>query len=212
MDGKGPDLRGFLHRPENPSGEGIALTHGAGANCDSPLLRAVAAAFCEVGMTVLRFNLPFRQTKAFGPPMRGSAGRDQEGVRKAVEALRRQVSGRIYMGGHSYGGRQTTMLAASDGSMADGLLLLSYPLHPPEKPEQMRTSHFPDLRLSSLFVSGTRDGFGTPEELSEALKLIPASTRLATIESSGHELLTKRNEAEVLGTILAEFEGLFAGD
>jgi hypothetical protein len=141
--------------------------------------------------------------------MRGSAERDQQGLRRAVESLRKIVAGQVFLGGHSYGGRQATMLAATAPALVNGLLLLSYPLHPPKRPDQPRTAHFPSLQTPALFVSGTRDGFGTIEELTAALKLIPARTQLLPIEGAGHELMTKRNAAELPGIITSAFFGLF---
>jgi uncharacterized protein len=85
------------------------------------------------------------------------------------------------------------MLAASEAGLVDALLLLSYPLHPPKRPLELRTAHFPALRTPALFVHGTRDGFATIEELTVALKLIPARTELLRVEDAGHELLTARN-------------------
>ncbi len=184
------------------------ITHGAGANCQSQLLRAMAEAFCESGLTVLRCDLPFRQLRPHGPPMRGSAERDQQGLRRAVELMRGTLRGRIYLGGHSYGGRQASMLAASDPSVADALLLLSYPLHPPLKPEQLRTEHFPSLNTPALFVHGSRDGFATREELERATKSIPARTTLLEIEKSGHELLSKTNRAELTRRVVESFLSL----
>jgi predicted alpha/beta-hydrolase family hydrolase len=202
-------VRGFLHVPASSPGDGLVLTHGAGANCQSPLLRALAEAFCEAGMTVLRCDLPFRQARPHGPPPRGSAERDQQGLRRAVESIRQMVSGRVFLGGHSYGGRQGTLLAATAPGLADGLLLLSYPLHPPKRPGELRTAHFPSLHTPALFVSGTRDGFGAMEELTAALKLIPARTQLLPIEGAGHELMTKRNAAEVPGVVKVAFGEMF---
>ncbi len=89
------------------------------------------------------------------------------------------TSKRVFLGGHSYGGRQSTMLCAAEPELVDGLLLLSYPLHPPRKPDQLRTQHLPSLRTPSLFVSGTRDPFGSVEEIEQALKLIPVGTKIA---------------------------------
>ncbi|HEX9121635.1 MAG TPA: alpha/beta family hydrolase [Terriglobales bacterium] len=202
-------VRGFLHTPANSSGDGLVLTHGAGANCQSPLLVALANAFCEAGMTVLRCDLPFRQLRPQGPPQRGSAERDQQGLRRAVESIRRIVSGRVFLGGHSYGGRQGTLLAAGAPGLADGLLLLSYPLHPPKRPTELRTAHFPSLQTPALFVSGTRDGFGTIEEMAAALTLIPARTQLVTIEGAGHELMNKRNAAELPAIVRNAFGEMF---
>jgi predicted alpha/beta-hydrolase family hydrolase len=120
------------------------------------------------------------------------------------------VSGRVFLGGHSYGGRQGTLLAATTPGLADGLLLLSYPLHPPKRATELRTAHFPSLQTPALFVSGTRDGFGAIEELTAALKQIPARTRLLPIEGAGHELMNKRNAAEVPGVVKLAFGEMFA--
>jgi predicted alpha/beta-hydrolase family hydrolase len=203
-------VRGFLHTPANSSGDGLVLTHGAGANCQSPLLVALANAFCEARMTVLRCDLPFRQSRPHGPPMRGSAERDQQGLRRAVELIRQIVPGRVFLGGHSYGGRQGTLLAAGAPGLAEGLLLLSYPLHPPKRPAELRTTHFPKLQTPALFVSGTRDGFGTIEEIRAAVKLIPARTQLVAVEGAGHELMNKRNAGELPAVIKSAFGAFFA--
>jgi predicted alpha/beta-hydrolase family hydrolase len=198
-------VRGYLHSPADSTGDCLILTHGAGSNCDSPLLVALADAFCASGLTVLRCNLPFRQLHPHGPPPRGSAERDQQGLRAAIASMRRHNSGRIFLGGHSYGGRQASMLCAAELALADRLLLLSYPLHPPRRPTEMRTAHFPDLKTPALFVHGTRDGFGSIDELSAALKLIPAPTELLPIAGAGHELMTKTNRDELPKKVVEAF-------
>jgi len=190
-------VRGFLHKADRADADGLVLTHGAGANCRSALLTAMADAFCGLDVTVLRCDLPFRQARPFGPPVRGSAEKDQAGLRAAVAALRRETTGRIYLGGHSYGGRQASMLAASEPEVADALLLLSYPLHPPEKPAYLRTEHFPSLRTAALFASGERDGFGTREELETAVKLIPGRTKLMMVAGAGHELMAAKKRTDL---------------
>jgi uncharacterized protein len=202
---KDAPVRGFLHRAAGADADSLVLTHGAGANCQSPLLRALAEAFCAAGVTVLRCDLPFRQARPHGPPPRGSAERDQEGLRAAVAAMRRDAGGRVFLGGHSYGGRQASMLAADAPGLVERLLLLSYPLHPPQKAEQMRTTHFPSLETAALFVSGERDGFGTKAEMEAALKLIPARTELVIVPAAGHELITPRNRAELPGRVVEAF-------
>jgi predicted alpha/beta-hydrolase family hydrolase len=192
-------VRGFLHRAD--SANGLVLTHGAGANCNSNLLTRLAEAFCSAGITVLRCDLPFRQQRPHGPPL-GSAEKDQAGLRRAVQVLRALLGGRIFLGGHSYGGRMATMLAAQDPAVADGLLLLSYPLHPPRKPGQLRTAHFQSLQTRALFVHGERDPFGSTQEIVAALSLIPAETDLFSVEGAGHELLTKSNPERLLQGIV----------
>jgi predicted alpha/beta-hydrolase family hydrolase len=202
-------VRGFLHHSTDSTGDCLILTHGAGANCNSPLLVALADAFCISGTTVLRCDLPFRQQRPHGPPPRGSAERDQQGLRAAVASMRRQTSGRAFLGGHSYGGRQASILAAAEPGLVDRLLLLSYPLHPPQRPSELRTGHFARLQTPALFVHGTRDGFGSIDEMVAALKFIPALTELFPITAAGHELVTKRNRDEVPRLIVKAFR-LFA--
>ena len=197
-------IRGFLHSPVNPTGKGLLLTHGAGANCHSPLLLALSREFCAAGFAVLRYDLPFRQLRPTGPPLR-TADKDQQGIADAIAWMKTRVSGRIFASGHSYGGRMTTMLAAREPNLAAGLLLLSYPLHPPKAPAQMRTAHFPGLQTPALFVHGTRDGFGSIDELATALRLVPAKTRLLPVDSAGHELISKKNESQLPGTIVQSF-------
>jgi len=125
--------------------------------------------------------------------------------------MRQQTSGRVFLGGHSYGGRQASMLTAAEPGLVDRLLLLSYPLHPPQRPSELRTGHFPDLQTPALFVHGTRDGFGSIDELVAAMKLIPARTKLLPITGAGHELVTKRNRDEVSKQVVEAFR-LFAYD
>jgi len=179
-------VRGILHRPARPNDHGIILTHGAGSNCNAPLLTALARAFEEDGFHVLRYDLPFRQRG--GTPHPAQAGRDREGVVEAAGVMRAMVSGRLMAGGHSYGGRQTAMAAAEKPDLAAGLVLFSYPLHPPNKPEQLRTAFFPDLRTPTLFVHGTKDPFGSIEEMRTHIAAIPARTDLMAIEGAAHDL------------------------
>lgn len=206
-----PPVRGFLHRPENAIHKTLILTHGAGSNCQAPLLVALAGKFAEAGFTVLRCDLPFRQARPLGPPRPGDAARDREGLRRAVEAMLALYPGEIYLGGHSYGGRQATMLAADSPLLVRGLLLLSYPLHPPRKPEQLRTQHFPRLNTPAVFVHGARDPFASIPELEDALRLIPALAKLFAIEGAGHDLgfsgKTKNDElpTKILGAFQEEF-------
>jgi hypothetical protein len=208
-----PKVRGFLHLPDNPNGDGFVLTHGAGSSAAAPLLVALAETFSANGFTVLRCDLPYRQAKSFGPPGPGDAARDRAGLKNALAAVKKMVPGRLLLGGHSYGGRQSSMLCAEDPALVSALLLLSYPLHPPRKPEQQRTQHLPDLRTPALFVEGTRDPFGSIAEMERALKMIPAKTKLMVVEGAGHDLGFKgktRNE-ELPAAVLVELQKLEVG-
>lgn len=236
-----PPVHGFLHCPELSSGDGLVLTHGAGGNAKMGLLLALAEAFAGAGFTVLRCDLPFRQGRPFGPPRPSEAARDRAGLANAVNAMREIVSGRVFLGGQSYGGRQASMLLAEQRSVknlttedtvvhrgtatkanhavqghsrdtrVEGLLLFSYPLHPPGRPEQLRTQHLPQIDLPTLFVEGTKDPFGTIEEIEVARKLIPARTDLLVIEGAGHDLgfAGKKRREELPGSVLAKFREFF---
>jgi len=205
-------VRGYLHLPATPNNDALVLTHGAGSNAQAPLLIALAEIFCAAGFTVLRCDLPYRQMRSFGPPGPGDAARDRAGLKNALAAMNKIVSGRLFLGGHSYGGRQCSMLCAELSKDAPdlvaALLLLSYPLHPPRKPEQQRTQHLPDLRTPALFVHGTRDPFGSIAELEHALKMIPAKTKLLTIEGAGHDLgfKGKAKQDALTATLSAAFK------
>jgi len=201
-------VRGYLHSPAEPTGEAIVLSHGAGLNCQSPLLVALAEAFSDAGIAALRIDLPFRQVRPYGPPTPAAATRDREGIAKALEFMRSRAK-RLFAGGHSYGGRQTTMLLAERPELASGLLLLSYPLHPPKRPDQPRTAHFPTLRTPALFVHGRRDSLGSIEEMTVALKLIAAATRLLSVEGAGHELLSAKNKNDLPQKVVQGFKMMF---
>jgi predicted alpha/beta-hydrolase family hydrolase len=210
-----PAVRGFLHRPVQANGNAIVLTHSAGGNCQSKLLTAMANALAEAGLIVLRCDLPFRQQRPHGPPLPGSAGNDRAGLRRAVQAMKRLGSNHVFLGGHSYGGRQATMLAAGvnhdhdEDQMIAGLLLLSYPLHPPRKPTQLRTSHFPQLATPALFVHGSRDPFGSLDEMKSALSLIRAKTKLLEVSGAGHELLSAKAGQDLPGQVTEAFLNFF---
>jgi predicted alpha/beta-hydrolase family hydrolase len=205
-----PGISGFLHTPSRANGSTIILTHGAGANCNSKLLVQMSEAFAAAGFMVLRFDLPFRQARPHGPPFRGSAAKDREGLRRAVTLMKERLPGPVFLGGHSYGGRQASMLVAEDAQLVSGLLLLSYPLHPPRKPGELRTGHFPKLTTPAFFVHGTRDPFGSIDEMKAALKLIPGLTALLASDGVGHELLSKKSDTQLTDRIVIEFQEFFS--
>jgi len=205
-----PAVRGYLHFPSDPNGEGVALTHGAGSNCETKLLIEVCGALASLGFTVLRFDLPFRTARPTGPPRPGDAERDRQGLARAASLLKRKIDGRLFLGGHSYGGRQASMLVAEQPGEADGLLLLSYPLHPPKKPKELRTKHLAQLSRPAFFAHGTKDPFGSIGEVEKALQLIPAHHVLFPLEGAGHDLAVRKIATDVPKRI-AEAFAAFAG-
>ncbi len=176
------------------------LTHGAGGNCHSSLLIAAAEAFCAEGVSVLRCDLPFRQRRATGPPSPSTAAADREGLRRAVEAMRGLMPGQFLSAGSPMADAKRRCSPRTNPRLAAALLLFSYPLHPPGKPDRLRTEHFPRLRVPAVFVHGTSDPFGSPQELRSAVALIPAHTEIIPIAGAGHDL--KRGRFD-LGPVVA---------
>jgi predicted alpha/beta-hydrolase family hydrolase len=205
-----PGVRGFLHLPSRANGDGFVLTHGAGSNCRSELLVQMADALVTSGFAVLRIDLPFRQARPHGPPFPGGAKGDRDGLQRALAVLQSRVSGRVFLGGHSYGGRQSTILVSKEPQVAEGSLLLSYPLHPPQKPAQLRTVHFSKITKPAFFVHGTRDPFGSIAEMKAALELIPGRHTIMEVDGAGHELLSKtrsgRSPTDLLSRIAEGFQ------
>lgn len=176
------------------------------------LLRALAEEFAAHGWLVLRCDLPFRQIRPHGPPSPASAARDREGLRRALQVLAKISPGPLYLGGHSYGGRQASMLAAEEPQVARALLLTSYPLHPPGKPQQLRVQHFPQLRIPALFAIGTKDPFGSLEELEAVRTMIPLPTSVVVVDGAGHDLGYGRKQVnqDLPGRLRAAFSNLVA--
>lgn len=174
------------------------LAPGAGSDRDSPALLAIEAALAP--LPVERFDFPYRREGRRAPDRAPTL------VAAAVEAasaLARRVGvapGQIVLGGRSMGGRICSM-AVAEGLPAAGLVLVSYPLHPPGRPDRLRVAHLPALDVPCLFVSGTRDPFASPSELQEATAAIPGPVTHVWIDGAGHDL--KKAEVEVAETVAA---------
>jgi uncharacterized protein len=204
-----PPVRGVLHGAAGP--DGLVLTHGAGGNKDAALLVAVAEAFAARGVTVLRCDLPYRQQRVRSAPSPAGAARDRAGLATALAVLRSHVSGRLFLGGHSYGGRMASMLLAEHPALAAALLVQSYPLHPPGQPDRLRVEHLPRLRTPTAFVHGTADPFGTLDEIEAARVLVPARTALLAV-AGGHDFGwgRRRGDAALPGRIVQALLALAA--
>ena len=189
-------IAGVAHRPDGDPKGAIALTHGAGGNRDSPLLIRLCDEWAGRGFLAVRYDLPYRRRRPKGPPS-GSAKADQAGVVEAVELARTLVAGPVLAGGHSYGGRMTSM-AVADGLPVDVLTLFSYPLHPPGKPERARTEHLPRIGAPTVFTHGTSDPFGTIDELRAAAALIAAPTEVVEVTGARHDLGSKTLDVPAL--------------
>jgi len=210
-----PSVRGWLHLPTSKGRAGIVLTHGAGGNCESPLLIALCDVFAERGIAALRCDLPYRQKRASGPPSPSGAAMDRKGLERAAASLGEKVGGPIYLGGSSYGGRQASMLAAEKPDVAGGLLMLSYPLHPPGKPGALRTEHFGGIQAPILFAHGSKDVFGSEQEMRAAMKLLKVPAELELFAGASHGLVQKRDGTakvrDISGKIAGRFLALVGG-
>jgi len=190
-------IAGVAHHPSGTASGVVVLTHGAGGDRESLLLQQVCDEWARRGWLAVRYNLPYRRRRPKGPPS-GSAAGDREGIVEAITLCRGLSGGPLVAGGHSYGGRQTSMVVAAGGVTVDVLTLFSYPVHPPGKPERARTEHLPDIRVPTVFTHGTSDPFGTPGELRDAAALISAPTEVVEITGARHDLRSKSLDVPAL--------------
>jgi predicted alpha/beta-hydrolase family hydrolase len=165
--------------------EGLLLTPGAGSGRDHHTLVAIETALSP--LPVARVDFPYRRAGRRAPdrqPVLLQCVRDEAAAFAEAHTLKPRA---IALGGRSMGGRMCST-AVAEGLPAAGLVLISYPLHPPGKPERLRTEHFPAISVPCLFVSGDRDAFGTPTELEAATAAINAPVTHVWIERGRHEL------------------------
>ena len=174
---------------------GLLLTPGAGSNRDHSSLRAIEEAVAP--LPVLRHDFPYRRAGRRAPDRAPVLVAD---LVEAATSFVEDTSG-LVLGGRSMGGRMCSM-AVADGLPAAGLVLICYPLHPPGKPETLRTEHLPRIQVPCLFISGTRDAFGSPEELERATALIPGPVTHVWVEGKGHDL---KGADQLLASEVASF-------
>jgi predicted alpha/beta-hydrolase family hydrolase len=190
-------IAGIAHEPAGAAKGVVVLTHGAGGSREAPLLKRICDEWARRGWLAVRYNLPYRRRRPKGPPS-GSATADQAGVAEAIEVARTLATGPVIAGGHSYGGRMTSMAVADGAAEIDVLTLFSYPLHPPGKPERLRTEHLPRISVPTVFTHGTSDPFGTIDELRAAEALITAPTQIVEVTAARHDLGSKTLDVPAL--------------
>lgn len=190
-------IAGIAHQPSGKAQGVVVLTHGAGGSRESPLLQKICDEWAARGWLAVRYNLPYRRRRPKGPPS-GSAAADQAGIVEAIELARTLSKGPVVAGGHSYGGRMTSMVIADAAAKVDALTLFSYPLHPPGKPERARTEHLPRISVPTVFTHGSADPFGSIEELRSAAALISAATEVVEITGARHDLGSKTLDVPAL--------------
>lgn len=171
-----------------PKPGALLLTHGAGSDRNHATLLAVERAVAP--MPVERIDFPYRRAGRKAPDRADKLIACIEEEAAALVARAGIEPDALVLGGRSMGGRMCSM-AVAQGLLAAALVLISYPLHPPGKPERLRTEHFPELHVPCLFISGDRDTFGTPDELTEATRAIPGDVTHVWIPGGRHELKGK---------------------
>jgi predicted alpha/beta-hydrolase family hydrolase len=187
----------------------IILAHGAGAGQRHPFITGVARQLAKAGVDAWTFNFPYVEQKRRAPD-RAPVLEDR--FRQVIAFARESAGapGALFIGGKSMGGRIATHLAAQGDPMA-GVFALGYPLHPPGKPEQLRTAHLGAIRVPVLIVQGERDAFGTPAELRQAIGAMKARVTLEVVEGGDHSLATRGRSAdqlhEWLATVITEWTG-----
>ena len=211
MNDVGTDELAF-QGPKRGADRAVLLAHGAGADMNAATLTTVADALAAAKVPSLRFNFPYRAAGRRAPDRPAVL---EAAVREAAAELARRTklpASRLVLGGRSMGGRICSMVAADpeagtgadpDGS-ALGLVLLGYPLHPPGRPEKLRVEHFARLRVPALFVSGTRDAFGTPQELKRETKKLKGPVSFHWIETGDHGFKPLKSSGATVESVLAD--------
>lgn len=175
----------------------LILAHGAGGDRHQAMLRLFGEELAERGVRTVRIDLPFRRRRPKGSPSPSGQTEDRAAFAAAAHLLEIDGSAPILWGGHSYGGRMASMAVADpaeDAGLPDGLVLLSYPLHPPGRPEKARTAHLPDIAVPTVLVHGKRDPFASPEELAEAAELIAGPATIVEV-AAAHDLAPAKSGA-----------------
>ena len=188
-----------IYRAAAPTGRLLVLAHGAGAGQHHPFMTAMGSRLAARGVDVVTFDFSYMHERrkvpdrapvleaCFGGVIDWATSRDEFPVH------------RLLIGGKSMGGRMATHLAAADfvarggtGPRLSGVVALGYPLHPPGKPQQLRTAHLPAIRTPLLVVQGSRDTFGTPEELRPVIAGMPGPVTLHVVEGGDHSFAVAR--------------------
>lgn len=164
----------------------IILGHGAGTAQNSDFMTRFATGLAARGINVVTFNFLYTEQGRRVPDTKNDL---EACFRAVIEAIQQQKIGRgkLVIGGKSLGGRIASHIAAA-GSNAEGLIFLGYPLHPPGKVDQLRAKHLPDIKVPMLFVQGSRDAFGTPDELRPIIKRLKGPADLYVVEGGDHSL------------------------
>lgn len=203
VDG-GQSVTAIRVRAAQPASWTLLYAPGAGSNINDPFGKALATTLAAGDVDVIRFQFPYTEAKRRfpdKPPLLMATWR------AAIEQT--GGSGKICIGGRSMGGRIASMVAA-EGVNTDALVLFAYPLHPPGQPEKLRVEHLPSVKQPTLFISGSADQFGSPEELDRAAALVPGA-RLHLLDAADHGFGPVARGGRTRGSIFQEAIATAAG-
>jgi hypothetical protein len=199
--------------PHDRAGISLILAHGAGANQTSGFMTRTAGALAVRGIETITFNFVYSEAGRRLPDRNDKLEACWRGI---IEAFHKGTiggnvdRGKLTIGGKSMGGRIASQVAAAEPGAIAGLVLLGYPLHPPGRPDKPRSKHLPAIRAPMLFVQGSRDAFGTPDELAPILATLTAPARLCVVEGGDHSFKVAKkaphSQDEVYEFILDEIE------
>ena len=201
-----------MHYPAmKRAGVTIILGHGAGANQLSGFMRMVAAGLAERGLDVVTFNFLYTEQGRKVPDPKPKLEGCYRAVIEAVQSHRNLKKNRLVIGGKSMGGRIASQVAAAGGSGIDGLVFLGYPLHPPGRPDKLRAEHLASIQAPMLVIQGSRDAFGTPDEIRDAIKKMKLRTTFHVVEGGDHSFKVPKSagvsQQEVYDKAMDEIAG-----
>jgi uncharacterized protein len=182
------NVTAIIHRAavQNRAGITLILGHGAGANQTSRFMVEFAAALAERGIDIVTFNFLYSEQRRRIPDPNGRLEACYQGVIATIRNEPSLSGGHLAIGGKSMGGRIASQVAAAGAGDLAGLVFLGYPLHPPGRPDRLRAKHLSDITAPMLFVQGSRDTFGTPEELRPIIRPLEPRADLYVVEGGDH--------------------------
>ena len=175
------------------TGTTIILGHGAGSDQLSPFMRLFASGLAERGLDALTFNFVYMEKRKGAPDPKAKLESCYNAVIDSATNHKKLKGNRLLIGGKSMGGRIASQVAAQGDERIKGLVFLGYPLHPPGQPQKLRTDHWPSIKAPMLFVQGTRDSFGSPDEINPILKKLKLKATVYVVDTGDHSLKVQKS-------------------
>jgi uncharacterized protein len=185
----------LLHSADrkNRLGTTIVLAHGAGANQLHGFMRLFASGLASRGFDVMTFNFVYMEKGKGAPDQKAKLESCYRAVIHDAINHKKLKTNRLLIGGKSMGGRIGSQVAAEDDEGIDGLVFLGYPLHPPGQPDKLRTEHWKSIKVPMLFLQGTRDPFGSPDEIKPFIKKLRLPAKIYVIETGDHSFKVQKS-------------------